>query len=262
MSIARYCYACGSIAVPRSVLPSGQSNRQRAPSQGGVKRLTHFIFCVHADSSAVRKARFAAALFGGCTATNVTRLTTPKAAVAAFKAMQGLDGGTNISAGLQLAASMIPRRSLNVSRVLILISDGVPSDCGETDADDVVDTVAAAEQIHQEGIYILPVGVGEGINSTLLEEMASNRRNVYTVANYTALGAALETIIGGACAATAKPCTTAKVCNSPLTIVGIRTAGHTWQAYMSMRKMNCTAAQLPTSGLLRLGNWTFVQRSE
>ena len=185
------------------------------------------IHCVHAGSSAATKARFAGALFGDCMATQVTPLTTPRAAVAAFEDMTRLDGFTSIGAGLQLAASMIPRRSLDVSRVLILISDGKPEGCGETDAD----AVAVAEQIRQEGIYILPIGVGDGIQRNLLEELASKRSNVYTVSDYKALKAALQTIVGGACAATAKPCTTAKVSTSSLvTVVGVCTAGHTRQA--------------------------------
>jgi hypothetical protein len=126
--------------------------------------------------------------------------------------MERLEGGTNIGVGLRLAASMIPRRNLNVSRVLILVSDGEPEGCGETPDD----AIAVADEIRQEGIFILPIGVGDGIRRSLLEELASNKSHVYTVADYEGLKQALGTIVEGTCAAVAKPCTTAKVGLSPL----------------------------------------------
>ena len=75
--------------------------------------------------------------------------------------------------------------------------------------------MATAKEIRQDGIYILPVGVGTGINRALLDQMASDPANVFTVTDYAALSTALDKIVGGACAAleqlTTTPCTSAKV---------------------------------------------------
>jgi Mg-chelatase subunit ChlD len=164
---------------------------------------------LHAESNT--KAQFAAAQFADCKASPVTPLTSSSAAAAAFEAMTQLGGSTQIGVGLKEAASLIPRRTLIDARVLILISDGAPSGCGETDAD----AVATAKEVRQDGIYILPVGVGTNINRALLEQMATDPANVFTVTDYAALTTALDKIVGGACAAlqqiTTTPCTSAKV---------------------------------------------------
>eukprot|EP00878_Enallax_costatus_P011409 GHUV01011912.1.p1 GENE.GHUV01011912.1~~GHUV01011912.1.p1 ORF type:complete len:327 (+),score=44.14 GHUV01011912.1:759-1739(+) len=152
--------------------------------------------------------KIAAALFTCPSASAVTSLTSPSNAAATFRSMQRLSGGTSIVAGLKQAASLIPRYDVTIPRILVLVSDGNPEclDTGERTAD----VIATAKSIRDSGVFILPVGVGSGVAKGLLQQVASDPRQVYSVTNYAALVAQLKRISGGACAAVKKPCTSLK----------------------------------------------------
>ena len=69
-----------------------------------------------------------------------------------------------------------------VPKVLILLTDGSQTqDAGAEDPGDV------AEELRKDGINILVVGVGQGVNATELEHIAGDSANAYTAASFNEL---------------------------------------------------------------------------
>ena len=83
-----------------------------------------------------------------------------------------------------------------VPKVLILMTDGSQTpDAGAEDPGDI------ADELRREGVNLLVVGIGQGINATELAHMAGSPGNVYSAASFDELieGDFIEKIQSGGC---------------------------------------------------------------
>jgi Ca-activated chloride channel family protein len=86
------------------------------------------------------------------------------------------DGGTDLDGGLRFGYELAERfyDPARLNRV-VLISDGV-ANAGETS----VEVIARnSEDAERDGIYLVGVGVGDGINDTLMDEVTDAGRGAY-----------------------------------------------------------------------------------
>ena len=84
-----------------------------------------------------------------------------------------------------------------IPKVLILLTDGSQTqDVGAEDPGEV------AEQLRKDGVSILVVGIGSGVNTTELAHIAGSAANVYSAANFNDLISSnfIEDIKKGSCA--------------------------------------------------------------
>ena len=82
----------------------------------------------------------------------------------------------------------------NATNILIVITDGQSANRKAT--------VQQGTELHNLGVNVLAVGVGDSVDLTELAGIASSAQNVYTVANFNALTTLQESLERTACAAT------------------------------------------------------------
>ena len=85
----------------------------------------------------------------------------------------------------------------NVPNILIVITDGQSTDQAAT--------LQQAKNLHNLGVNVLAVGVGDSVDQTELAGIASSAQNVYTVSNFDALTTLLASLEKAANAATTPP---------------------------------------------------------
>lgn len=88
------------------------------------------------------------------------------------------NGSTNLHAGLMLGLRQVaaaPGRGLGTSRRVILLTDGI-ANCGVTDPQEILDQARA---LTAEGIDLSTIGVGQDINTALLERLARGGRGLF-----------------------------------------------------------------------------------
>lgn len=88
-------------------------------------------------------------------------------------------GYTNTAAALQAAAAELgsPRHSQNARRALVLLTDGLPTAEGDTDA--VSQAQLAASELALSGADVYVIGLGEQVDQTFVRSIASQPTNAY-----------------------------------------------------------------------------------
>jgi Mg-chelatase subunit ChlD len=88
-------------------------------------------------------------------------------------------GFTNTASALTLANTELSsvRHNQSARRVLVMLTDGLPT---ASDNDDfVMQTEIMARQIKNNGVEIYAIGLGQNVDQTFIESIASGRQNAY-----------------------------------------------------------------------------------
>lgn len=124
-------------------------------------------------------------------ATLNSALSSNFTAVKASYASVTANGSTNIAAAITKATTeMSTNGRSGTKHVMVLLSDGVPNVSGMTVAQASADAVAKAATAKSLGTVIYTIGLGTGVNPTLMKQIASTPTNYY----FSPSGAELETI--------------------------------------------------------------------
>ena len=85
----------------------------------------------------------------------------------------------------------------NARRVLVLLTDGLPTAPGDTDA--VTPAMAIADELDAAGVEIYAIGLGQNVDRAFITEVASGERNAYFAPSHTDLANIYNTITGAIC---------------------------------------------------------------
>ena len=85
----------------------------------------------------------------------------------------------------------------NAPNILVVVTDG--------QSNDQTATLQQATELHNLGVNVLAVGVGDSVDQTELAGIASSAQNVYTVSNFDALDTLDAALERTACAVTTPP---------------------------------------------------------
>jgi Mg-chelatase subunit ChlD len=117
-------------------------------------------------------------------ATVTTELTNQHEAVAEKVLVLGIDpaeetGFTNTAAALLAAQSELSssRHNLDARRVVVLLTDGLPTAAGDEDA--LAAAVTVAEKLDQDGVEVYAIGLGSGVDQAFVRSIASDDTNAY-----------------------------------------------------------------------------------
>ncbi len=88
-------------------------------------------------------------------------------------------GFTNTPAALEVAMAELnsERHNENARRVLVLLTDGLPTASGETDI--VAQTVATAQAVNESGIEVYVIGLGQDVDADFVRSIASDASNAF-----------------------------------------------------------------------------------
>ena len=89
-------------------------------------------------------------------------------------------GFTNTTAALQLALEELnsPRHNEDARRVLVLLTDGLPT--GQGAADEVIaEAIATAKKLTDSGVEVYAVGLGQGVNFDFIKNIASSETSAF-----------------------------------------------------------------------------------
>jgi Mg-chelatase subunit ChlD len=88
-------------------------------------------------------------------------------------------GFTNTVAALTLAQNELssPRHNSNARRVLVLLTDGLPTTSGE--ADIISETEQKAKEINDDGVEVYSIGLGAGVDKNFIQKMTTDSSNVF-----------------------------------------------------------------------------------
>ena len=88
-------------------------------------------------------------------------------------------GFTNTIAALEVAATELDsdRHNPDARRVLVLLTDGLPTAAGDTDV--VLNTLRRAEALNATGIEIYAIGLGAQVDETFITGIATDADNAY-----------------------------------------------------------------------------------
>ena len=81
--------------------------------------------------------------------------------------------------------------------ILVVVTDG--------QSNDQTATLQQATELHNLGVNVLAVGVGDSVDQTELAGIASSAQDIYTVSNFDALTTLDAALARTACAATTPP---------------------------------------------------------
>lgn len=112
----------------------------------------------------------------------IDKYVTSKDIHAAIGNIPYRSGVTNTAKALELAKSQIEMKKKNYTApfILVVITDGISRDS--------IATRKAAKSLHELGVHIYAIGVGDNYDLEELKQIASDPvENVYEVSNYTAL---------------------------------------------------------------------------
>ncbi|MCA9357591.1 VWA domain-containing protein, partial [Candidatus Kaiserbacteria bacterium] len=117
-------------------------------------------------------------------AETITRLTNLHGAVA--NAVQALSispveehGFTNTSDALTTAQTELnsERHNQDARRVLVILTDGLPTESGDEDA--VAKAITVATELNENGIEVYAIGLGKNVDQTFIKAIASDESNAY-----------------------------------------------------------------------------------
>ncbi len=113
--------------------------------------------------------------------TQLTNLTAPVATEIKGLTISPREetGYTNTGAALETARAELNsfRHNGNARRVLVLLTDGLPTAQGD---DDVINkAVATAESLDEEGIEVFAIGLGTNVDATFIAQLASDESNSF-----------------------------------------------------------------------------------
>ncbi|XP_046550552.1 uncharacterized protein LOC124260317 [Haliotis rubra] len=141
--------------------------------------------------------------------------------VQAIQSVRYRGGGTNTASALTFVRenSFLPINGgrTGATQVLIVITDGQSANRANT--------ASEANLLHQDGIKVISIGVGSGVNMEELRAIASNNSLVFTAANFSALGIVKDEIqnttckeigVDEPCGEAALPTVTARMLNAPI----------------------------------------------
>ncbi len=109
-------------------------------------------------------------------------LSNDFAAVKASYLSVNATNGTNIGTALdraQLEIATNGRTAGGEKRVIILLSDGVPDIAGMTAAASIAETIAKATLVKNAGTIVYTIGLGNGVNPSLMGSIASTPSNYF-----------------------------------------------------------------------------------
>jgi Ca-activated chloride channel family protein len=88
-------------------------------------------------------------------------------------------GFTNTPAALEVAMAELnsERHNDNARRVLVLLTDGLPTASGETDI--VAQAVATAQAVSESGIEVYVIGLGQDVDADFVRSIASDASNAF-----------------------------------------------------------------------------------
>jgi len=88
-------------------------------------------------------------------------------------------GFTNTPDALSLADTELSsvRHNLDARRVLVLLTDGLPTSDDEEDI--IAETKTLASSINDNGVEIYAIGLGDNVDRDFIESVASTRENAY-----------------------------------------------------------------------------------
>jgi len=88
-------------------------------------------------------------------------------------------GFTNTLDALEVVSEEFdsPRQNPDARKVLVLLTDGLPTTAG--DADIIASTEAQALLLDESGIEIYAIGLGEGVDRQFVQRLASSESNAY-----------------------------------------------------------------------------------
>lgn len=88
-------------------------------------------------------------------------------------------GFTNTVDALKLSNSILnsERHNGDARRVLVLLTDGLPT--AEGDRDIVAETEMTAKAINENGVEIFAIGLGSGVDQNFIRSIASANANAY-----------------------------------------------------------------------------------
>jgi len=88
-------------------------------------------------------------------------------------------GFTNTAAALKAAQSELSsaRHNLDARRVLVFLTDGLPTAKGDVDA--IAEAVEAAKSLHEGGVEVYAIGLGQSLNRQFIDSIASDPTNAY-----------------------------------------------------------------------------------
>lgn len=117
-----------------------------------------------------------------------TQLTNQHASAASTISALQIDaaeeqGFTNTAAALLAAQNELnsSRHNEDARRVLVLLTDGLPTAPGNIDI--VAETEATATMLDEDGIQIYAIGLGENVDRAFVERIASEQNNAYFAAS-------------------------------------------------------------------------------
>jgi Mg-chelatase subunit ChlD len=99
-------------------------------------------------------------------------------------------GFTNTLDAFQVASTEFAseRQNPNARKVLVLLTDGLPTTSGDEDI--VTNTALAAQALSQSGVEVYAIGLGQGVDKQFVQSLASGEENIY----FAPSGAELESI--------------------------------------------------------------------
>ena len=131
--------------------------------------------------------------------TNLTTVYDKTRLLQIVTAMKYEAGSTNTQDALRLANDTVLQESngmrpieKGISKVVIVITDGESNVSPQL-------TIPNANKIKDRGFSVISVGIGSGINQAELDGMASNKDDVYNVANYDKVFEIVEGLLKTAC---------------------------------------------------------------
>jgi Mg-chelatase subunit ChlD len=108
-------------------------------------------------------------------------------------------GFTNTRGALSLADQELAsiRRNVDARRVLVLLTDGLPT--AEDDEDFTFATIAEAERIKGNGLEIYAIGLGDNVDRNFIETVASENANAYLAPTASSLNQIYSEITSSLC---------------------------------------------------------------
>lgn len=108
-------------------------------------------------------------------------------------------GYTNTMAALRLAQAELDstRHNPDARRVLVLLTDGLPTAPGRPDVSG--EAVAIAKELNESGIEIYTIGLGSDVNETFIREVASEESNAFLAPSRSDLDAIYSEITTSLC---------------------------------------------------------------
>jgi uncharacterized protein with von Willebrand factor type A (vWA) domain len=196
MPSERVCVLSTNDVVVALVIDGSESIREA----DFAKQIVFAVDLVTAIQTKATGSSFSIVLFGDKVATSTPTNQNANATIAVLKSLVHPKGSTFTEGGLRAGQATF----LNDSKpkAIILLTDGLPTVFGQSEAETLAKTSAAAQEIKDAGTIIASVGVLASISNSIAKELtenlntwASSPRLVFTPPDFIALNGIVDEII-------------------------------------------------------------------